>query len=61
MSGILYGKLVVSVLENWPDVTYVTKCDDYWNETVDADSSEADGQASLVSRIMCRFGYAKMK
>lgn len=44
-----------------PDVTYVTKGEDYWNETLDADPPVAEDPPGLVGKVLRRFGYAKMK
>lgn len=44
-----------------PDVTSVTKSEDYWNETVDDEPTVTEEPPGLVGRILHRFGYAKMK
>lgn len=44
-----------------PNVNYVTKSDDYWNETLDYEPPVPEHLPGLVARILRRFGYEKMR
>lgn len=44
-----------------PNVNYVTKSDDYWNETLDDEPPVPEDLPGLVARILRQFGYAKMR